>query len=155
MKVIVSYTENSNLEQVSFVNGIWTLKGGKHVDYVVNQITKTMIEIIQKKNKEINVKPQHIKDNLFVLIKSTIVNPAFDSQTKETLTTPVSKFGSKGELSKQYFNKLYNTKLIENVIELSQMYMNKSLKKTDGKKKNQIKGIPKLDDAIWAGTKKI
>lgn len=153
-EVIVSYTENSNLEQVSFVNGIWTLKGGKHVDYVVNQITKNMIEIIQKKNKEVNVKPQHIKDNLFVLIKSTIVNPAFDSQTKETLTTPVSKFGSKGELSKQYFNKLYNTKLIENVIELSQMYMNKSLKKTDGKKKNQIKGIPKLDDAIWAGTKK-
>jgi DNA topoisomerase II len=153
-EVIVSYTENSNLEQVSFVNGIWTLKGGKHVDYVVNQITKNMIEIIQKKNKEVNVKPQHIKDNLFVLIKSTIVNPAFDSQTKETLTTPVSKFGSKGELSKQYFNKLYGTKLIENVIELSQMYMNKSLKKTDGKKKNQIKGIPKLDDAIWAGTKK-
>ena len=45
-EVIVSYTENSNLEQVSFVNGIWTLKGGKHVDYVVNQITKNMIEII-------------------------------------------------------------------------------------------------------------
>ncbi len=152
-EVIVSYTENSNLEQVSFVNGIWTLKGGKHVDYIVNQITKNMIELIQKKNKEINIRPQYIKDNLFILIKSTIINPAFDSQTKETLTTPVSKFGSKGELSKQYYNKLYNTKLIENVIELSEMYMNKSLKKTDGKKKNQIKGIPKLDDAIWAGTK--
>ena len=153
-EVIVSYNENSSLEQVSFVNGIWTLKGGKHVDYIVNQITKNMIEVIQKKNKDIVVKPQHIRDNLFVIIKSTIVNPAFDSQTKETLTTPVSKFGSKGELSKQYFNKLYNSKLIENVIELSQMYMNKSLKKTDGKKKNQIKGIPKLDDAIWAGTNK-
>tara|TARA_Y100001970_G_C14256331_1_gene875740 strand:- start:4648 stop:8118 length:3471 start_codon:yes stop_codon:yes gene_type:complete len=153
-EVIVSYNENSALEQVSFVNGIWTLKGGKHVDYIVNQLTKNMIEVIQKKNKDLVVKPQHIKDNLFVMIKSTIVNPAFDSQTKEILTTPVSKFGSKGELSKQYFNKLYNSKLIENVIELSQMYMNKSLKKTDGKKKNQIKGIPKLDDAIWAGTNK-
>ena len=153
-EVIVSYNENSALEQVSFVNGIWTLKGGKHVDYIVNQLTKNMIEVIQKKNKDLVVKPQHIKENLFVMIKSTIVNPAFDSQTKETLTTPVSKFGSKGELSKQYFNKLYNSKLIENVIELSQMYMNKSLKKTDGKKKNQIKGIPKLDDAIWAGTNK-
>ena len=153
-EVIVSFNENSTLEHVSFVNGIWTLKGGKHVDYIVNQITKNMIELIKKKNKDLNVKPQHIKENLFVIIKSTIVNPAFDSQTKETLTTPVSKFGSKGELSKQFYNKLYNTKLIENVIELSQMYMNKSLKKTDGKKKNQIKGIPKLDDAIWAGTNK-
>tara|TARA_B110000259_G_scaffold141847_1_gene159739 strand:- start:114 stop:3593 length:3480 start_codon:yes stop_codon:yes gene_type:complete len=153
-EVIVSYNENSSFEQVSFVNGIWTLKGGKHVDYIVNQITKNMIEIIQKKNKDLVVKPLHIRDNLFVMIKSTIVNPAFDSQTKETLTTSVSKFGSKGELSKQFYNKLYNTKLIENVIELSQMYMNKSLKKTDGKKKNQIKGIPKLDDAIFAGTNK-
>ena len=155
-EVIVSYNEKTGtgLEHVSFVNGIWTLKGGKHVDYIVNQISKNMIEIIQKKNKGLDVKPQHIKDNLFILIKSTIVNPAFDSQTKETLTTPVSKFGSKGELSKQFYNKLYNTKLIENVIELSEMYMNKTLKKTDGKKKNQIKGIPKLDDAIDAGTKK-
>lgn len=153
-EVIVSYNENSGLEQVSFVNGIWTLKGGKHVDYIVNQISKNIIDLIQKKNKDLQVKPQHIRDNLFVMIKSTIVNPAFDSQTKETLTTSVSKFGSKGELSKQYYNKLYNSKLTENVIELSEMYMNKSLKKTDGKKKTQIKGIPKLDDAIWAGTGK-
>ena len=50
-EVIVSYNDNSGLEQVSFVNGIWTLKGGKHVDYIVNQITKNMIEVILKKNK--------------------------------------------------------------------------------------------------------
>ena len=113
-----------------------------------------MIDIIKKKNKDLNVKPQHIKDNLLIMVKSTIVNPSFDSQTKDTLTTPVSKFGSKAELTKQFYNKLYNTKLIENVIELTEMYMNKSFKKTDGKKKTQVKGISKLDDAIWAGTKK-
>lgn len=154
-EVIATYNNHSNgLEQISFVNGIWTIKGGKHVDYIVNQITKNMIDIIKKKNKDLNVKPQHIKDNLLIMVKSTIVNPSFDSQTKDTLTTPVSKFGSKAELTKQFYNKLYNTKLIENVIELTEMYMNKSLKKTDGKKKTQVKGITKLDDAIWAGTKK-
>lgn len=154
-EVIATYNNHSNgLEQISFVNGIWTIKGGKHVDYIVNQITKNMIDIIKKKNKDLNVKPQHIKDNLLIMVKSTIVNPSFDSQTKDTLTTPVSKFGSKAELSKQFYNKLYNTKLIENVIELTEMYMNKSFKKTDGKKKTQVKGISKLDDAIWAGTKK-
>ena len=154
-EVIATYNNHSNgLEQISFVNGIWTIKGGKHVDYIVNQITKNMIDIIKKKNKDLNVKPQHIKDNLLIMVKSTIVNPSFDSQTKDTLTTPVSKFGSKAELTKQFYNKLYNTKLIENVIELTEMYMNKSFKKTDGKKKTQVKGISKLDDAIWAGTKK-
>ena len=55
-EVIVSYNENSSFEQVSFVNGIWTLKGGKHVDYIVNQITKNMIEIIQKKKQGLGSK---------------------------------------------------------------------------------------------------
>ena len=29
----------------------------------------------------------------------------------------------------------------------------KSLKKNDGKKQNRVKGLPKLEDAIWAGQK--
>ena len=29
----------------------------------------------------------------------------------------------------------------------------KSLKKSDGKKQNRLKGIPKLEDANWAGSK--
>ena len=153
-EVIVTYNNSSNLEQVSFVNGIWTIKGGKHVDNVVNQIIKNMAELIVKKNKDLTVKPQHIRDNLFVFIKSTIVNPNFDSQTKDNLTTPVAKFGSKCTFSKQFFNKLYSSKLTENVIELSNIYLNKNLKKTDGKKRNQLRGIPKLDDAMWAGTNK-
>ena len=155
-EVIVTYNDKTaNMEQVSFVNGIWTLKGGKHVDNIVNQIIKNMSEMIVKKNKDIStIKPSHIRDNLFVFIKSTIVNPAFDSQTKDFLTTPIAKFGSKFNLSKQFYNKLYATKLTENIIELSNLYLNKSLKKTDGKKRNQLRGIPKLDDAIWAGTNK-
>ena len=48
---------------------------------------------LTKKKKA--VKSQHIKDNLFVFVKALIVNPSFDSQSKETLTTPVAKFGSK------------------------------------------------------------
>lgn len=155
-EVIVTYNDQTtNLEQISFVNGIWTLKGGKHVDNIVNQIVKNMSEMIIKKNKDLtNIKPAHIRDNLFVFIKSTIVNPSFDSQTKDSLTTPVSKFGSKFNLSKQFYNKLYSTKLTENIIELCNVFLNKSLKKTDGKKRNQLRGIPKLDDAIWAGTNK-
>lgn len=155
-EVIVTYNDKTtNLEQISFVNGIWTLKGGKHVDNIVNQIVKNMSEIIVKKNKDLtNIKPAHIRDNLFVFLKSTIVNPSFDSQTKDSLTTPVSKFGSKFNLSKQFYNKLYSTKLTENIIELCNVFLNKSLKKTDGKKRNQLRGIPKLDDAILAGTNK-
>ncbi|NBP06241.1 MAG: hypothetical protein EBV15_08510, partial [Bacteroidetes bacterium] len=39
-------------------------------------------------------KPGQLKEHVTFFVNSTIVNPAFDSQTKETLTTPASKFGS-------------------------------------------------------------
>ena len=37
--------------QVSYVNGINTAKGGKHVDYILNQIVRKMITYIEKKKK--------------------------------------------------------------------------------------------------------
>ena len=44
--------------------------------------------------------------------------------------------------------------LMDLSINLSCFKDNKDLKKTDGKKKNILRGIPKLDDANWAGTNK-
>uniref|UniRef100_S4RR91 DNA topoisomerase 2 n=1 Tax=Petromyzon marinus TaxID=7757 RepID=S4RR91_PETMA len=38
-------------QQVSFVNSIATTKGGRHVDYVVDQVTSKLIETVKKKNK--------------------------------------------------------------------------------------------------------
>ena len=153
-KIIISYSE-TGFEQVSFVNGISTMKGGKHVDYVVNtQLVKKMTEALQKKYKDVVFKPQHIKDNLFIFINATIGNPSFDSQTKDCLTTPASKFGSKCELSKQFITKLMSFEITERIYESATASTSKLLKKTDGKKQSNIKGIPKLDDANWAGTNK-
>jgi DNA gyrase/topoisomerase IV subunit B len=152
-KIIISYSEKG-FEQVSFVNGISTMKGGKHVDHVVTQLTKQLIESLQKKYKDVVFKPQHIKDNLFIFINATIGNPSFDSQTKDCLTTPYSKFGSKCELSKAFITKLMSTELVERIYESATASGSKLLKKTDGRKQSNIKGIPKLDDANWAGTTK-
>jgi DNA topoisomerase-2 len=49
--VVVSYNETSNFEQVSFVNGINTIRGGKHVEYIVGQIRDGLVEYIKKKKK--------------------------------------------------------------------------------------------------------
>ena len=153
-EIVASYNDFNGFEQISFVNGIWTIKGGKHVEYILNQITKKLTELITKKNKDLIIKPQSIKENLILFVKSTIVNPMFDSQSKETLTTPVSKFGSKAEISDKFIEKLYKSGIVEKIIEMSQSQTQKDLKKTDGKKKKTIKGIVKLDDANWAGTDK-
>ena len=63
--------------QVSFTNGINTHRGGKHVDYIVKQITKKMVDMISKK-KKVDVKESFIRDNLMVFVNATIENPSFD-----------------------------------------------------------------------------
>ena len=148
----VSLSESMNFEQISFVNGINTLKGGKHVDYIVNQITKKMSEWIQKK-KKVDIKQNFIKENLIVFIRCTIDNPSFSSQTKEFLTTNNSKFGSKCEITNKFIEQLSKSGIVERSMELSSVKDMKSLKKNDGKKQTRIKGIPKLEDANWAGSK--
>lgn len=150
-EVVATYSDHGQFDQVSFVNGINTLRGGKHVEYITNQITKRLSEMVASKKKK-DVKPQHIRDNLMVFVKSTIVNPSFDSQTKETLTTQVTKFGSKCELSDKFFDKLYKTGITEKAVSLTEFHENKKLAKTDGKKTSRVL-VPKLDDANRAGTK--
>jgi len=151
-EVIASYSDFNGFEQISFVNGVNTLRGGKHVECILNQVVKKMTEIINKKKKDAIVKPTSIKDNLILFVKSTIVNPSFDSQSKETLTTPMSKFGSKAELSDKFIEKLAKTELINKIMNMCNTTLEKEAKKTDGRKTSTIRGIENLDDANWAGT---
>ena len=52
------------------------------------------------------MRPQQIKGALRVYINCLIENPAFTSQTKEQLTTRVSKFGSRCDLSAKFLKKV-------------------------------------------------
>ena len=56
----VAFTTEVEFSQVSFVNGIYTPKGGKHVEYILNQLTRKLIAFIKLK-KKIDVKPTTIK----------------------------------------------------------------------------------------------
>jgi len=66
-EVVVTYNTTSNFEQVSFVNGIHTNRGGKHLEYIVGQIRDNLAEYIKKKKKVI-VKPATIRNELFVFL---------------------------------------------------------------------------------------
>ena len=140
-------------QQISFVNGINTHQGGKHVEYVVKQITKKIVDLIQKKKKT-EVKESFIKDNLMVFVNSTIVNPSFDSQTKGSLNTLPKNFGSECIVPDAFIEKLAESGIMERALALSDFRDSQTLKKTDGKKKVRILDIPKLVDAHNAGTKK-
>ena len=138
--------------QISSVNGISTSKGGgTHVQYILNQIVRKVIAVIEKK-KKIKVKPTTIKEQLMIFVNCLIENPAFDSQTKDTLNTPSSKFGSSVTVSDKFIDKVIKLGVMETALSLTQVKDASSSKKTDGKKVSNVRGIPKLIDANRAGT---
>lgn len=151
-QIVIGATPTDHLFQMSFVNGIWTSKGGTHVDAVVNQITGHIVDYLETKKKT-KVKQSLVKDHLAVFIVSLIENPSFTSQTKETLTTKVSAFGSSPKLTEDTLKKVVaKLGIVEKILEAQSVKDAKDNTKTDGKKQSRITGIPKLDDAVNAGT---
>ena len=149
----VALTPTNEFVQISFVNGIHTSKGGKHVEYILNQITRKLCEYIEKK-KKVKVNANSIKEQLILFLRCDIENPAFDSQTKDFMNTPSSKFGSKCEVSDKFIEKIAKMGVMDAACALTEIKENKAAKKTDGVKSKSIRGIPKLTDANWAGTDK-
>ena len=149
----VALTSTNEFVQISFVNGIHTAKGGKHVEYILNQITRKLVEYIEKK-KKIKVNPNSIKEQLVLFIRCDVENPAFDSQTKDYMNTPSSKFGSKCEVTDKFIEKVAKMGVMDAACALTEVKENKAAKKTDGTKSKNVRGIPKLTDANWAGTDK-
>jgi DNA topoisomerase II len=152
--IAIADSPNDKFFQLSFVNGIWTSKGGTHVDTVTNQVVNHIVTHLETKKKT-KVKPSLVKDSLAVFIVSLIENPSFTSQTKETLTTKASAFGSSPKLSDDILKKVVSKLgIVEKILEAQASKDAKDNSKTDGKKQSRITGIPKLDDAVYAGTTK-
>jgi DNA topoisomerase II len=151
-QIAVAPTPSDGFMQVSFVNGIWTRLGGKHVDAVTDQIVGHVVEYLETKKKT-KVKPGLVREHLAVFLVSLIENPSFSSQTKETLTTKASAFGSSPKLSDEFLKKVVSRLgVVESILEAQAAKDAKDNTKTDGRKQSRITGIPKLDDAVYAGT---
>jgi DNA topoisomerase-2 len=149
----VALSPSHEFSQVSFVNGIHTAKGGKHVEYILGQITRKLVAFIEKK-KKIAVNANSIKEQLILFLRCDIENPAFDSQTKDFMNTPSAKFGSTVTVSDKFIEKVAKMGVMDAACAITEVKENKAAKKTDGAKTKNIRGIPKLIDANWAGTEK-
>ena len=149
----VALSKTHEFQQVSFVNGIFTSKGGKHIDYILNQILRKLCAYIKSK-KKIDVKQTAIKEQLFLFVRCDIENPAFDSQTKDFMNTPSTKFGSSCNVSDSFIEKLAKMGVMQAACAISEIKDSKVAAKTDGRQSKNIRGIPKLTDANFAGTKK-
>lgn len=145
---------DGSFQQVSFVNSIATTVGGTHVNYIADQITNKLANIVKKKNpKGAALKLNQVRNHIFIFVNALIVNPAFSSQTKEQLTTKPSQFGSKCEISDDFIKKIVaKTDIITNILSFAQLKADQILKKSDGNRRSRMHN-PKLTDANKAGTK--
>ena len=149
----ITLAPDGEFSQMSFVNGIYTSKGGKHIEYIMNQITSKLIKYIKDK-KKVDVKPSTIKEQIMLFLRCDIVNPGYDSQTKDFMNTPIPKFGSQCQVSDKFIEKIAKMGIMNAACQLTEVKETKTIKKTDGSKTKSIRGIPKLIDANFAGTAK-
>ena len=142
--------------QISFVNGIFTNRSGKHVDYIYDLLLEKFQKLIGP-----DFTKKLLYDYVTLCLKSSIVNPTFNSQTKEELNTPVTKFGVTLNnipmgciIPDSFWNQIKNSPILSQLKHILSFSNQKILAKFDGTKKNKIKNLPKLEDANFAGTKK-
>uniref|UniRef100_A0A7N6B8B9 DNA topoisomerase 2 n=1 Tax=Anabas testudineus TaxID=64144 RepID=A0A7N6B8B9_ANATE len=142
-------------QQVSFVNSIATTKGGRHIDYVADQVVGKLIEVVKKKNKAgVAVKPFQVKNHMWLFVNCLIENPTFDSQTKENMTLQQKTFGSTCPLSDKFIKQATSCGIVESIMNWVKFKAQSQLnKKCSAVKHTKIKGVPKLDDANDAGGK--
>uniref|UniRef100_A0A672ZM37 DNA topoisomerase 2 n=1 Tax=Sphaeramia orbicularis TaxID=375764 RepID=A0A672ZM37_9TELE len=158
-------------QQVSFVNSIATTKsvgilsanlhfalflsGGRHTDYVADQVVGKLIDVVKKRNKAgVAVKPFQVKNHMWLFVNCLIENPTFDSQTKENMTLQQKNFGSKCLLSEKFIKQATSSGIVESIMNWVKFKAQSQLnKKCSAVKHTKIKGVPKLDDANDAGGK--
>jgi len=143
----IGYSENG-FQQVSFVNGVETKDGGRHVDFISNQLSDWLRAEIKRKHK-VEVKPSDLKNHVFLFINCTVVNPIFSSQTKEKLITEAKDFTTRHEIDVATLKKIFKSEIVESILDWAEKkkladdrkalrQLNKELDKTK---------VPKLIDA--------
>lgn len=104
----------SNID-VAFVNGAECSKG-THIRAIRNEINNVIVETLKKKDK-IEVTTRAVDGKYGVFCNVNVSNPSYDSQTKETLTTPVERFSKdetvRFEVPESVLNKVARSEIIE------------------------------------------
>lgn len=153
----VAIAEEGQGTQISFVNTIATTRGGTHVEYVRNRIVRAVQEALKDKKDFASLRPMQIRQHLHVFVNCLIVNPEFDSQTKETLTTQYAAFGSECRISEDFVKSLLKkiTPYLKATVKFSEnVRAQAALNRNAGEgRKARLTGIPKLLDADLAGTR--
>lgn len=139
---------NNGFKQISFANGASTLDGGSHVDYIMNQITSKVREFFTKKYK-VDIKPSEIRNHMMLFLDAEVINPSFNSQTKEKLITETKDFGTDYIISDKIIQSILKSDIVNSILDWIEQKKNaddNKLQRDLNKKLGKIK-VEKLIDA--------
>lgn len=147
---------DSNID-IAFVNGAECSKG-THIRTIRTDINAAVSEFLNKKDK-IDLSPRSVDNKYSVFCNIDVVNPAYDSQTKDTLTTPVDRFikdpKKKWEIPETFFKDIVKSEIVESVRDWYKQKQaaedQKTLRKLNSEAK---KGLKRPDKYITCSSKK-
>lgn len=100
---------------VGFVNGAECSKG-THMRAIRNEINQAVCDYLIKKDKLKDLTTRGVDNKYSVFININVSNPSYDSQTKDTLTTPIDKFSKdeklKWEVNEKFLNKIVKSEIV-------------------------------------------
>ena len=100
---------------VGFVNGAECSKG-THMRAIRSEINQAIVDYLVKKDKLKDLTTRGVDNKYSVFININVSNPGYDSQTKDTLVTPVEKFSKdekiKWEVSDKFLNKIIKSEIV-------------------------------------------
>lgn len=136
---------------ISFVNGIETRDGGVHVDVWSEAIFRPLLEAINKgvKKGSTPIGLKEIKPYFQIFLKSTVTNPAFNSQEKSKLVSPAPVVP---EILSKHTNAILKWGIASKLKDLIKGKELIALKKTEKKSRGFVK-IDGYDPANLAGGK--
>lgn len=154
--VHVAAASDDKFEHHSFVNHIRTADpNSTHVRYVKDQIVNGILALHKRKT----LKRTDVMKTLHVVVSCMVVNPEFGSQSKGCLTTPAANFGSKCEIwgaavkDEAFIRKVMKETKVSELIDLEEKTRQaRELRRTDGFRRSTRPDVPKLEDAVKAGT---
>lgn len=138
---------------VGFVNGAECSKG-THINAVRKEINNAIAAHLLAKEK-IEITPKNVDGKYSMFCTFHVNNPSYDSQTKETLTTPVERFSSDTKYTfsvpDTFLKSIIKSEIIEIVLDWYRQKMEvedqKTLRKLNKQAKNKIRNNEKFIDA--------
>lgn len=143
----VVVTPSSEFQAISFVNGVYTRLGGKHVDAWSEAIFRPLVNKFNKKGKpQVNIRD--VKQFFRLFVVATVDKPEYDGQDKNKLESPDVPVS----IQTKHINAIAKWTVCDQIQDIIRGKEIVVMKKSERKRKGFTK-IEGLDPANNAGTK--